>query len=93
MKNLESHVPDDDRYLCRAVVRAFQILELFPYADALRFHEIVSRSGLSQGVVFRMLRTLEHCGFVERIGQYRYRRRRSAAARLPEELRVSGQAR
>ena len=66
---------DADRYLCRAVVRSFQILGVFQRGEELRFSEVLRRCGLPRTVVFRMLHTLEHCGFIDRIGKYQYRRR------------------
>ena len=78
-----------DRYLCRAVVRSFQILGVFQRGEELRFCEVLRRCGLPRTVVFRMLHTLEHCGFIDRISKYRYRRRPyPMAPRLRTTLRV-----
>jgi IclR family KDG regulon transcriptional repressor len=54
-------------YAVRAVVRAARLLELLRASDGgSPLNELAERSGLAKASVFRMLRTLEGLGFVER---------------------------
>jgi DNA-binding IclR family transcriptional regulator len=73
MANRASVVPRDP-YLCKAVVRSFQILGVFRSGEALRFSEVLRRCDLPRTMVFRMLYTLEHCGFIEKVGKHWYQR-------------------
>lgn len=55
-------------YVIRAVVRAAAILELLRASDhAVTLNEVTERSGLAKASVFRMLRTLQRTGLVERV--------------------------
>src|SRR5215211_2950072 len=62
-------------YAVRAVVRAARLLELLRASDGgAPLNELVAGSGLAKASVFRMIRTLEGLGFVERAdGADRYR--------------------
>jgi DNA-binding IclR family transcriptional regulator len=64
-----------DGYTIRAVVRAAQLLEILRTSDGgASMQELVDHSGLAKPSIFRMIRTLEQIGLVERIpGQERYR--------------------
>jgi len=64
-----------DGYTIRAVVRAAQLLEILRTSDGgAGLQELVDRSGLAKPSIFRMMRTLEQIGLVERVpGQERYR--------------------
>jgi IclR family transcriptional regulator, KDG regulon repressor len=54
-------------YVVRAVVRAARLLELLRSSDGgASLGELAARSGLAKASVFRMLRTLEGTGLVER---------------------------
>jgi DNA-binding IclR family transcriptional regulator len=66
---------DADGYTIRAVVRAVQLLEILRTADGgASLQELARGSGLAKPSTFRMIRTLEQIGLVERIpGQDRYR--------------------
>jgi DNA-binding IclR family transcriptional regulator len=66
---------DGDGYTIRAVVRAAQLLELLRASDGgAGMQDLADRSALAKPSIFRMLRTLEQTGLVERIpGQDRYR--------------------
>ena len=70
-----SGVPEQRDYAVRAVVRAASLLELLRASDGgAALNELVSRSGLAKASAFRMLRTLEGLGLVERDGRSdRYR--------------------
>lgn len=62
-------------YVIRAVVRAARLLELLRTSDGgASLGELAARSGLAKASVFRMVRTLEETGLVERLpGGDRYR--------------------
>jgi IclR family acetate operon transcriptional repressor len=64
-----------DGYTIRAVVRAAQLLEILRTADGgANLPELADGSGLAKPSTFRMIRTLEQVGLVERVpGQDRYR--------------------
>ena len=56
-------------YSVRAVVRAARLLELIRASDGgTSLNELVARSGLAKASVFRMVRTLESVGLIERDG-------------------------
>ena len=61
-------------YLVQAVVHASQILRAFnSRGEVLRLRDVVGRTGYSKGLCFRLLYTLHHCGFVEKVDESRYR--------------------
>lgn len=65
--------PDEARYLVDSVVRACDLLSAFEKPDEkLRLTDLVERTGLTASRAFRLLRTLEHCGMVERSDSQRY---------------------
>ena len=69
MKLDTSGDPSATRYGVRVVGRTFDVLELLRDADhPLSLGEISRRLGLVKSSGFRLLRTLEHRGYVERIG-------------------------
>ncbi len=62
------------RYLVKSLLHAARVLECFTHpAETLRLREIVDRSGLTKGTCFRLLYTLHHCGFVEKVGENQYK--------------------
>jgi DNA-binding IclR family transcriptional regulator len=55
-------------YAVRSVVRAARILELVRTSDGgAQLNELASRSGLAKASAFRLLRTLEHVGLIQRV--------------------------
>ena len=64
----------DNPYLVKAVVHAACVLAAFRRDEALTVNEIHRRSGLSRGIVFRLVYTLERCGLVETIAKGLHRR-------------------
>src|SRR5262249_14632521 len=63
-----------DRYLVKSLVHASEILGAFESAaDVLRLRDVVERTGLSKATCFRLLYTLHHCGFLEKVDEARYR--------------------
>lgn len=62
------------RYLVRSLVHAAAILQAFQSpGEVLRLRDIVERTGYGKGMCFRLLHTLHHCGFVEKIDERHYR--------------------
>lgn len=66
----------ENRYLVDAVTRACRLLSVFELPDQeLRLKELAERAQLTSATAFRLLLTLEHSGFVERVGKNHYRSR------------------
>jgi len=62
------------RYVVEALVHASQVLSAFRSAgELLRLRDVVSRTGLSKMMCFRLLYTLRLCGFIEKVGANQYR--------------------
>jgi DNA-binding IclR family transcriptional regulator len=64
-----------DRYLIKSVVHAARVLSTFDGGEALTLAIVKQRSGLARTLVFRMLYTLERCGYVEKPARNLYRLR------------------
>jgi ribose transport system substrate-binding protein len=63
-----------DRYLIKSIVNAAQLLGAFSsQGELLRLKQIVERSGINKTKAFRLLYSLERCGFVERAEDRYYR--------------------
>jgi ribose transport system substrate-binding protein len=63
-----------DRYLVKALVHASEILGAFESGgEVLRLRDVVQRTGFSKAMCFRLLHTLHHCGFIEKVDELRYR--------------------
>lgn len=63
-----------DPYIVKSLVHAARILEAFQSpGEVLRLRDIVERTGFGKGMCFRLLHTLHHCGFVEKIDERRFR--------------------
>ena len=63
-----------DRYLVKSLVHAAAILQAFQSpGEVLRLRDVVERTGFGKGMCFRLLHTLHHCGFVEKIDERHYR--------------------
>jgi ribose transport system substrate-binding protein len=63
-----------ERYLIKSLVHASQVLESFGQpGEALRLCDVVERTGFGKGMCFRLLHTLRHCGFIEKVDESRYR--------------------
>jgi ribose transport system substrate-binding protein len=62
-----------DPYIIKSVVHASKLLVAFASrSEVLSLRDLVSRTDLSRGIIFRLLYTLEQCGFVAKIGANRY---------------------
>lgn len=60
-------------YLLETVSRACALMrEINDERKALTFSEIVLRTGIEQTICFRLLRTLEHEGFLRKSGRFKY---------------------
>jgi hypothetical protein len=70
-----SHGADaSDRYIVKALVHASEILDAFESSgEVLRLRDVVQRTGFSKGMCFRLLHTLHHCGFIEKVDELRFR--------------------
>jgi ribose transport system substrate-binding protein len=61
--------------MVKSVVHASGVLEAFQTAgDVLRLKDVVARTGFNKGTCFRLLYTLHHCGFLEKVAENQYRR-------------------
>ena len=82
-----------DFYLVKSLVHASEILWSFQHpGETLRLRDVMTRTGFGKGMCFRLLYTLRHCGFIEKVENNRYRltaeiRRRK---KLPDRLRGAG---
>jgi ribose transport system substrate-binding protein len=62
------------RYLVKSLIHASRVLEAFQNpGDVLRLRDVAQRTGFQKGMCFRLLYTLHHCGFLEKIGENQYR--------------------
>jgi ribose transport system substrate-binding protein len=65
---------DKGTYEIESVARACQLLNCFRgREDVLRLRDVVARTGLNTATAFRILRTLEKYGLIERVGRAGYR--------------------
>jgi ribose transport system substrate-binding protein len=63
-----------DRYLVKSLVHGSQVLGAFQHpGEALRLRDVMDRTGFAKGMCFRLLFTLRHCGFIEKVENNRYR--------------------
>ena len=63
-----------NRYLVKSLVHASRVLEAFQSAgDVLRLRDVVLRTGFNKGMCFRLIYTLHHCGFLDKVGENYYR--------------------
>jgi len=71
------------RYLIRSVVHSVLVLSAFQSdGEALPLAAVARRSRLRTPTTFRLLYTLERCGFVEKVAKNLYRRRGRTAGKL-----------
>ena len=58
----------------KSIVHASEILWVFQHpGEGLRLRDVMDRTGFGKGMCFRLLYTLRHCGFVEKVDGQRYR--------------------
>jgi hypothetical protein len=64
---------DRSRYLVQSLLHATEVLRAFRHGgEALRLRDVMERTHFSKGLCFRLLHTLHHCGFLERVEGNRY---------------------
>ncbi len=64
----------DNEYIVQSVVNALEVLSAFRSpGESLRLKEIVGRTGFNRCMCFRLLYTLHHCGYLEKVEPNRYR--------------------
>jgi DNA-binding IclR family transcriptional regulator len=64
------------RYVVRSVVHSVLVLSVFQSdGEALTLSTVARRSRLQRSTTYRLLYTLQRCGFVERVAKNLYRRR------------------
>jgi predicted transcriptional regulator len=64
------------RYVVRSVVHSVLVLSAFQSdGEALTLATVAHRSRLHASTTYRLLYTLERCGFVEKVAKNLYRRR------------------
>ena len=61
-------------YLVKSLVHASEVLWAFRQpGETLRLRDVMDRTGFAKGMCFRLLYTLRHCGFIEKVEGNRYR--------------------
>ncbi len=61
-------------YLIKSLVHATEILGAFrDRGETLRLRDVMERTRFGKGMCFRLLYTLHHCGFLEKVERNRYR--------------------
>jgi len=66
--------PRRDAYVVKSLVHAARILRAFQSAgEVLRLRDVMDRTRFSKATCFRLLYTLHHCGFLEKVDTNRYR--------------------
>jgi ribose transport system substrate-binding protein len=63
-----------DAYVVKSLVHATQVLWAFQSpGEVLRLRDVMDRTRFGKGMCFRLLYTLHHCGFVDKVDGNRYR--------------------
>jgi ribose transport system substrate-binding protein len=63
-----------DRYVVKSLLHASEVLWAFQHpGETLRLRDVMTRTGFGKGMCFRLLYTLRHCGFIEKVENNRYR--------------------
>ena len=76
-----------DPYLVKSIAHASQVLDTFKSkGEVLALKDVVIRSGLNKNMCFRLLYSLHLCGFLEKVGENKYRR--ICEAHLQRHFRV-----
>ena len=66
--------PLHDHYLVQSLVHGSDVLAAFRSpGETLRLRDVMDRTGFAKGMCFRLLYTLRHCGFLEKVENSRYR--------------------
>jgi ribose transport system substrate-binding protein len=76
-----------DQYLIKSIVSASEVLRSFEsQGQALRLKQIIERTGFTKPKTYRLLYTLERCGFVERTADRLYRA--TVRPRAPRKFKI-----
>ena len=55
-------------YLVKSLVHGSEVLWAFRQpGETLRLRDVMDRTGFAKGMCFRLLYTLRHCGFIEKV--------------------------
>ena len=86
-------MPDKhDFYLVKSIVHASEILWAFHHpGEHLRLRDVMERTGFGKGMCFRLLYTLRHCGFIEKVDNNRYRLASEIRRRKKYRIGYAGQ--
>lgn len=79
-------------YLVKSLVHGSEILWSFHHpGETLRLRDVMDRTGFAKGMCFRLLYTLRHCGFVEKVENNRYRLTTEIRRRRKYRIGYAGQ--
>jgi ribose transport system substrate-binding protein len=86
-------MPDKhDFYLVKSIVHASETLWAFHHSgEHLRLRDVMERTGFGKGMCFRLLYTLRHCGFIEKVDNNRYRLSSEIRRRKKYRIGYAGQ--
>lgn len=92
LSNGPSRSPVHHPYIVKSLVHASEVLWAFQHAgETLRLRDVMVRTGFGKGVCFRILYTLRHCGFVEKVDNNRYRLTSEIRRRKPYRIGYAAQ--
>ena len=80
-----------EHYLVKSLVHGSQVLWAFHPGETLRLRDVMDRTGFAKGMCFRLLYTLRHCGFVEKVENNRYRLTADIRRRRKYRIGYAGQ--
>src|SRR5687767_14366940 len=79
-------------YLVKSLVHGSQVLSAFhDPGETLRLRDVMDRTGFAKGLCFRLLYTLRHCGFIEKVENNRYRLSTDLRRRKKYRIGYAGQ--
>ena len=79
-------------YLVKSLVHGSEILWSFHHpGETLRLRDVMDRTGFAKGMCFRLLYTLRHCGFIEKVEGNRYRLTSEIRRRKKYRIGYAGQ--
>ena len=79
-------------YLVKSLVHGSEVLWAFHHpGEALRLRDVMDRTGFPKGMCFRLLYTLRHCGFIEKVEGNRYRLTADIRKRKKYRIGYAGQ--
>ena len=69
----ETGSSNDERYLVPGLIRGLAILKLFDqHHQEMTISEIAERIDVNRSSAFRLIHTLEHCGYLRKMSQKTY---------------------